>query len=189
MRTNEPDLKVWIICDLSKNILAGHCTCMAGLGESCSHVAALLFFCEYLSQKNNETSVTDQTCYWLDPNSSKKIKITARELSEISYVNVKSLYKNTMKKTSSLKVNKKFFPNKPIADQESLAEFLGKVKESTPRCMSLAIVSPFCTQTDPREEFPFIFSNLYREEYSTKPLDELVKIGRYLFFYFLIHKQ
>ena len=36
-------LKVWCGIKQSGEILCAHCTCMAGLGEACSHVAALLF--------------------------------------------------------------------------------------------------------------------------------------------------
>ena len=35
----------WIIADVSGQILVGHCNCMAGMGESCSHVASLLWAC------------------------------------------------------------------------------------------------------------------------------------------------
>ena len=36
----------WIVVEKCGTILCAHCMCMAGLGEACSHIAALLFFCE-----------------------------------------------------------------------------------------------------------------------------------------------
>ena len=39
-------LHPWIAAKRSGMILFSHCTCMAGLGEACSHVAALLFTAE-----------------------------------------------------------------------------------------------------------------------------------------------
>ena len=36
-------LKVWVATKENGQVLCGHCTCMAGLGEACSHVAAMLF--------------------------------------------------------------------------------------------------------------------------------------------------
>ena len=43
MRVNEKSLDVCIIIDNAGAIESGHCSCMAGLGESCSHVGATLF--------------------------------------------------------------------------------------------------------------------------------------------------
>jgi len=36
-------LKVWVAIKSEGTILCAHCTCMAGLGEACSHVAAALY--------------------------------------------------------------------------------------------------------------------------------------------------
>ena len=36
-------LEAWIIAEKSGRILGAHCTCVAGLEEVCTHVAALLF--------------------------------------------------------------------------------------------------------------------------------------------------
>lgn len=38
-----PPLKVWVATKQQGEVLCAHCTCMAGLGETCSHIAALLF--------------------------------------------------------------------------------------------------------------------------------------------------
>ena len=39
-------LKVWLVITVDGEVLCGHCTGMAGLGEACSHVAAVLFATE-----------------------------------------------------------------------------------------------------------------------------------------------
>ncbi|KAG4066124.1 hypothetical protein HA402_010326 [Bradysia odoriphaga] len=46
-RVNLKALKCWIVVDKSGIILSGHCDCMAGLGEVCSHIAAVLFLLEH----------------------------------------------------------------------------------------------------------------------------------------------
>ena len=43
-------------------IESAHCTCMAGLGEVCSHVAAILFFLE--SESRAPRSCTQELCKW-----------------------------------------------------------------------------------------------------------------------------
>ncbi|XP_021374123.1 uncharacterized protein LOC110463653 [Mizuhopecten yessoensis] len=41
-RLSDTPLTPWIIIQTDGKVLAAHCNCMAGLGESCTHVAALL---------------------------------------------------------------------------------------------------------------------------------------------------
>ena len=48
-------------------ILAAHCNCMAGLGEACSHVAAVLFFVEAAIKLRDAKTVTQAAAYWLLP--------------------------------------------------------------------------------------------------------------------------
>ena len=60
-------LHPWIAAKRSGMILFSHCTCMAGLGEACSHVAALLFTAEARNRLCKEASCTSQLCAWLPP--------------------------------------------------------------------------------------------------------------------------
>ena len=43
----------------------GHCTCMAGFGEVCSHATALLFAIEVNNRVIQNTNCTSLTCMWL----------------------------------------------------------------------------------------------------------------------------
>ena len=36
-------LQAWVAVEKEGLVICSHCNCMAGLGEACSHVAALLF--------------------------------------------------------------------------------------------------------------------------------------------------
>ena len=58
---------VWVCLDRDNGwVLSGNCTCMAGLGSSCSHVAALLFKLEnavHLKLKDS-TAPTSVLCSW-----------------------------------------------------------------------------------------------------------------------------
>ena len=59
--------RVWVCLHKTQGwILTGHCTCMAGLSSSCSHVAALLFKLEAAVhfQLNTPTACTSQLCSW-----------------------------------------------------------------------------------------------------------------------------
>jgi len=58
---------VWVVIHIDNGwILTANCTCMAGLGSSCSHVAALLFKLEAAAhfKLNNEVTCTSKLCAW-----------------------------------------------------------------------------------------------------------------------------
>ena len=38
--------KPWVAVKTEGTVVVAHCTCMAGLGEACLHIAALLFLLE-----------------------------------------------------------------------------------------------------------------------------------------------
>lgn len=58
-------LKVWLAVKENGEVVYAHCNCMAGLGEVCSHVAAVLFTAEVNTQVKNCTSSTSFPCAWL----------------------------------------------------------------------------------------------------------------------------
>ncbi len=60
-------LKPWVGIKQSDCVRAAHCTCMAGLGEACSHVVGLLFASEENSKMKKQTSCTSLPCSWLPP--------------------------------------------------------------------------------------------------------------------------
>ena len=66
-------LEPWIIAEKSGRILGGHCTCVAGLGEVCTHVAALLFLIEETVNLRDSKTVTQEKAYWMLPTSLSKV--------------------------------------------------------------------------------------------------------------------
>ena len=64
----------------------GHCTCMAGLGETCSHIAAMLYWLETAARINKSTSCTSMSNGWLPPT-------LPRACTEVPYVTLEELEK------------------------------------------------------------------------------------------------
>ena len=60
-------LHPWIGVEKNGTIICGHCDCMAGLGEACSHIAAVLFALEYNTRIVAGTTCTSLPCSWLPP--------------------------------------------------------------------------------------------------------------------------
>ena len=70
---SEKPLTPWVICEGTGKILTGHCDCMAGLGESCSHVASLLWAIEAGVKQRDSLTVTDKKAYWVLPPAVKTV--------------------------------------------------------------------------------------------------------------------
>jgi len=73
-RMNETPLHPWLIAEKGGNVLTAHCNCMAGLGESCSHVGALLFAIEASVKLTKSQTVTQEKSYWLLSSAVQKIE-------------------------------------------------------------------------------------------------------------------
>ena len=50
--------KPWVAVKTEGTVVLAHCTCMAGLGEACSHIAAVLFLLEGNTQHRQRLACT-----------------------------------------------------------------------------------------------------------------------------------
>ena len=66
-RITATPLKPWVAVEQSGVVVCAHCDCMAGLGEACSHIAAVLFALEANTQVKKSMSCTSLPCTWLPP--------------------------------------------------------------------------------------------------------------------------
>lgn len=73
-RMNETPLLPWLIAETDGSVISAHCTCMAGTGEVCSHVGAVLFAVEAAVKIRNTKTVTQEKAYWLLPSSISKVR-------------------------------------------------------------------------------------------------------------------
>ena len=109
-RMNEPPLPVWIIASKEGTVISAHCLgCKAGLSETCSHVASLLFYIEAWTRIHGKLACTQVKCTWLLPT----------YVSEVPYATVQDINFQSAKK---LKENlddkiKKFSETRPDAAQ------------------------------------------------------------------------
>jgi hypothetical protein len=119
-RITEKPHKPWAYVNkTTAEVLCGHCTCMAGLGEVCSHVAALLFKVEIgVKLGLNSTASTSTACKW---NNAFRKEIEPMDLKDIqrhiSGLRVKQIESNSssgkeeLPPLSSLESLKKVCPN------------------------------------------------------------------------------
>ena len=71
---NETPLRVWIILEESGEVCCAHCNCMAGLGEVCTHIAAILFYLETVTRIEGKHTCTQTECEWLIPSYYKSVE-------------------------------------------------------------------------------------------------------------------
>ena len=81
----------WIAAERNGRTLCAHCTCMAGLGEACSHIAALLFAAEAHTKIRKNTTCTSTACSWLPPTLKK---VLCAPISEIDFTTPQKRRKN-----------------------------------------------------------------------------------------------
>ncbi|XP_038064512.1 uncharacterized protein LOC119734942 [Patiria miniata] len=69
-RLNDPPVKVWVAIQEDGVVITAHCTCMAGVTEVCSHVAATLFAVSK-GVEMSTTTCTSKPCTWIKPAKSR----------------------------------------------------------------------------------------------------------------------
>ena len=53
----------WVIAEIGGKMLSAHCNCMAGLGEACSHIGTILFYCRAATEKKDTVTVTGENAF------------------------------------------------------------------------------------------------------------------------------
>jgi hypothetical protein len=86
MRMREKPLLPWVIAECGGKILAGHCNCMAGLGETCSHVGSLLWAIEAGVRIRESMTVTQKKAYWVIPPAVKEVQYEGHKFSRESVI-------------------------------------------------------------------------------------------------------
>ncbi|KAJ8909797.1 hypothetical protein NQ315_015317 [Exocentrus adspersus] len=162
-RMTEAPLKVWLICEEDGSVRNGHCTCMAGAGEACSHVAAILYSLEYIHINRSNISCTDVKAYWKVPTVTK---VPIVKLSELRWRSIKP----------SVTINtKRIIP--PIKDSE-LQTLLSECQSAGTSAALMSVVEPFASSVaiDRTPQLPSIYVNLYRPEHENKSYEELLQL-------------
>ena len=147
---SENPLTPWVVCENSGKVLSAHCDCMAGLGESCSHVASLLWAIEAGCKRRDSLTVTDKKAYWVLPTSVKTVR----------YARVKDInFSKTPCSTSTVKPSSVTPPS-----ETELTNFLNCIKDcpSKPALLSLIPAhSDFYVPKSVNPELPVVLSSLF----------------------------
>ena len=100
-RMNDPLVNIWVITESDGTILAAHCLgCKAGLAESCSHIASVLFYIEAWIRINGNLACTQVECSWLLPTYVNEVSY--ERVKDIDFSSSRKLKENLDQKINSL---------------------------------------------------------------------------------------
>lgn len=173
MRVNDIPHHSWICISSDGVIIAAHCDCMAGLGESCSHVAALLFKIEAAVRLGyTSMACTEMPCEW---NNHFVKKVNCQPISRINFYTSEYIgkIKNTVKQQDPV--------DEP--DEELRKQFLMSISASgcSSICLSLFkdTADKFKSVRPPTAKqcvkLPMLLRDLYDENNCTLSSQELAE--------------
>ena len=99
-RMNDPHVNIWIIAENDGTILSAHCLgCEAGLAESCSHIASVMFYIEAWMCIHGKLACTHVKCTWLLPTYVNEVPYA--RVKDIDFTSAKKLKENLDNKIDS----------------------------------------------------------------------------------------
>ncbi len=187
-RLREKHLEPWIISEKEGKILACHCTCMAGLGETCTHVSALLFAIEAMVKLRDSRTVTQEKAYWLLPNCMKNVEY--KECKDIDFSSAKALKKKLDQSISESSsgasnsrehvISKKSITAKtPSPTDNELNDFFKSLDIGGAKPGIFSLVEPYANSFIPEAKsaaFPVLLTDLRDEGASSLNFAELLKL-------------
>ena len=99
---DDPSVPLWIIAEDDGRVLSAHCRCMAGQGESCSHIASVLFYVEMFNRVRGKLACTELKCAWIMPSYNKDVAYA--EAQDIDFRSATKLKQKLDKKVENLPI-------------------------------------------------------------------------------------
>ena len=160
----------WVICRCEGVVLAAHCNCVAGLGESCSHVASLLWAIEAGVRLRNSMTVTQKKAYWVMPTGVKDVPYSP--IKDISFRGKTSLRASWNEFGNKSGTSEQQIPEQSLAtskkieppSQNELCELYSALSKCKSKPAILSLVKEHASDYIPKSlnpQFPQPLSTLY----------------------------
>ena len=179
MRINEKPLDSWVLANSDGEITSAHCTCMAGLGECCSHIGAILFALETSTRMRKEATVTDVPAYWMFP-SQANLDTPYKKVKDMNLESAAKKRKSSTDMTEPvILVNSNNLPTAtPTEDEQN--EFFNLLHDVMPKASVLSLTDSFSCEFRPKallQDWPIDFSSLYSRKFEDFTYDTLIQTG------------
>ena len=177
---SEAPVQPWFISTEDGAVVAAHCTCMAGLGETCSHVASTMFYVEAAVRMREKQTVTGVAAYWKLPSAKSQV-----EYAPIKKINFTS--SNSLKKRLEREIENCNEPSGPDqaprgqlnasykASDGNFSKFLEEISKAKPAFLSVHPL--FADGYIPRtvkNQFPSLLTELYDPNAETLLFEDLL---------------
>ena len=127
----------WVAAEKCGTIISAHCTCMAGLGEASSHIAALLFAALAHTEMMKNTSCTSLPCSWLSP---RMVNVDYAPIARIDFSTPSTKRKKVTQEVSSEVTE---FIDTPSPSEDELKMFYDDLAQSKTKPAILSIISGY----------------------------------------------
>ncbi|XP_066270230.1 uncharacterized protein [Branchiostoma lanceolatum] len=143
---NDAPADVWLIVQTDGAVISAHCHCKAGLGESCSHIASVLFYIECWTRINGNLACTQVKCTWILPTYAKAVHY--ERVRDIDFTSAKRLKEKLDHKIDS------FTPTSQDSALPSHEETEVEQDSVPPSCEKTAVAEdpPSCEKTAVAED-------------------------------------
>nr|XP_022307471.1 uncharacterized protein LOC111113467 [Crassostrea virginica] len=180
-RMTDPCLRPWLIVENDGSISSAHCTCMAGIGEVCSHVGALLFAIEASVKIRNTKTVTEEKAYWMLPNAVNKVEY--KRVQDIDFTSAKTKKRKldqAIAEDSPMNSGprQRKLPTAQEPTEDELKNFFTDLSTAGTKPVVLSLVPQFAQSYKPQaldKKYPTVLSELYNEDCSSLQRDVLLK--------------
>ncbi|XP_069127476.1 uncharacterized protein [Argopecten irradians] len=130
-RLSNADHSAWVCVKQSTgDIKSAYCSCTAGLGQTCNHIAGLLFRVE-AANKMGVTSCTSVPCSWTIPDTDKKI-VQPLRVKDMELTKTKHNTKSVKKRPSIMNTTKASFNPVPSSTTSHLQPLTDQLREEIP---------------------------------------------------------
>ena len=180
-KLSEPPFLPWVIAEKDGKVLAAHCTCMAGLGEACTHIAALLFSLEATVKVRATRTVTDEKSYWL-PASMRGV--TYNKIEDIDFTSAKSKKKRVdsiLEGTPAKKCVGAQPKEVPVPSSQEINVFLQQLNNTGAQSALLSVKDPFYVNFVPEilnDKFPVLLTSLSDTDLLDKNFNDILTYCR-----------
>ena len=185
-RMNDPLVSVWIITSKEGEISSAHCLgCKAGLGETCSHVACVLFYLEAWTKIKGKLACTQLKCTWILPSFVGEVNYA--RVSDIDFTSSKKRKANLDIQIENLSADGKS-PSRiippssgkkvnsiPRASNEEIATFYEELNKGKIKPVALSLVRPYSEQFVNKSRNAPTIPDFFDQKYMEHSYPELLK--------------
>ena len=162
---SQTPLKPWVAIRKNGTVECGHCICMAGLAETCSHVAAILHWLETAVRIRDNTSCTSKPNSWLPPS----IPTPCQQVPNVTMEELEQIASKRKQNTGNIPTSGLSWTEvaRHTPTQQELDDFYMDLSKNTGRKPAILSLIPQHSDSfiQSSEHLPHILQSLYEPDY------------------------